>query len=70
MILFPSHWEMDKWDSKNGPCQGNIVIRVRDSLELIAGQFVNLIIHFLWKVYVHMNCFSKTNNKNEKGLFL
>ncbi len=65
-IPFPSHWEMDKWDSKNGPCPENVVIRVRDPLELIADQCVNPIIHFLWKEYVHINCYSKTNNNNEK----
>jgi hypothetical protein len=65
-IPFPSHWEMDKWDSKNGPCPENVVIRVRDPLELVADQCVNPIIHFLWKEYVHINCYSKTNNNNEK----
>ena len=65
-IPFPSHWEMDKWDIKNGPCPEKVVIRVRDPLELIADQCVNPIIHFLWKDYVHIECYSKTNNRNEK----
>jgi len=65
-IPFPIHWEMEKWDSKNDPCPENVVIRVRDSLELIADQCVNPIIHFLWKEYVHINCYSKTNNNNNE----
>jgi len=65
-IPFPSHWEMDKWDSINGPIPANVVIRVRDPLDLIADQCVNPIIHFLLKEYVHINCYSKTNNNNEK----
>ena len=65
-IPFPSHWEMDKWDIKNGSCPEKVVIRVRDPLELIADQCVNPIIHFLWKDYVHIDCYSKTNNRNEK----
>jgi len=55
-ISFLSHWEMDKWGSKNGPCPENDLIRVQDSLELIADQCVNPSIHFLWKEYVHINC--------------
>jgi len=44
----------------------NIVIRVPDPLEIIADQCVNPIIHFFWKV-VHINFYSKTNNKNGKA---
>jgi len=59
---------MNKWNSKKiGP--GNVVIRVRDPLKLIADQCAsNPIIHFLWEKYVQINCYSKTNNKNEKVL--
>ena len=64
-ISFPIHWEMEKWDSKNGICPEEVVIRVRDPLELIADQCVNPIIHFLWKAHVNINCYSKLNEKNE-----
>ena len=40
-ISFPIHWEMEKWDSKNGICPEEVVIRVRDPLELIADLCVN-----------------------------
>jgi len=62
-ISFPIHWEMEKWDSKNGICPEEVVIRVRDPLELIADQCVNPIIHFLWKAHGNINCYSNINER-------
>jgi hypothetical protein len=64
-IPFPSHWEMDKWDCDNSPRPQEVVIRIRDLLEVIAEQCVNPKIHLLWKEHVHINCYKKTNEKGE-----
>ena len=42
-----------------------VEIIIRDSLELVADQCVNPIIHFLWKEHANINCYKKTNSKNE-----
>jgi len=64
-IEFPSHWKMEKWNSKNDPLPEKVVIRVRDILELIADQFVNPVIQFLWKDCVKLECYKKDNDQGE-----
>ena len=56
---------MDKWNSSNAICPEEVVIRIRDPLELIADQCVNPIIHFLWKKHVNINCYSIVNKNQE-----
>ena len=58
-IPFPEHWEINKWHRSNGSPPEEVIIRIRDPLELIADQCVNPIIHFLWKDHVHINCYQK-----------
>ena len=64
-IPFPEHWEMHKWKCNNSLPPEEVIIRIRDPMELIADQCVNPIIHFLWKDHVHISCYRKTNSKNE-----
>ena len=64
-IPFPEHWEMNKWNCNNAPTPEEVVIRIRDPMELIADQCVDPIIHFLWKDHININCYRKTNSKNE-----
>ena len=69
-IPFPEHWEVDKWNTKNAPSSEEVEIRITSSfieLELIANQCVNLILSFLcWnEQHVNINCYKKTNTKNE-----
>ena len=64
-IPFPTHWEMDKWSSKNTPRPEEVVIRVRDLLELVAEQCVNPNIHLLWKENVKLHVYKKYNSKGE-----
>ena len=46
-IPFPNHWQMEKWDCDNSPRPQEVVVRIRDILEIIADQCVNPKIHFL-----------------------
>ena len=64
-IEFPSHWKMDKWNSKNGSIPENVVNRIRDIFELIADQFVNPVIQMLWKDFVKLECYKKVNDQGE-----
>ena len=57
---------MDKWNSNNAPRPKEVEIRIRDTLELIADQCVNPIIHLLWKDHVHIECYKKRINRDEK----
>ena len=64
-IPFPAFWEMDKWVSNNGTRPEEVVIRVRDLLQLVSEQLVNPIIQMLWKEHVKLNVYKKNNAEGE-----
>ena len=66
VIPWPEYFRMNEWNHPNTSCPENIVIRLRDPLELIADQCVSPFLHFLWKDHINMHCYEKFNEKGEK----
>jgi len=56
---------MNNWNWNNASPPEVVEIRIRDPMELIADQWVNPIIHFLWKEHVHINYHIQRNSNNE-----
>ena len=65
-IKWPEHFRMSEWNHPNTSCPEDVVIRLRDPLELIAEQCVSPFLQFLWKDHINIDCYEKFDSKKKK----
>ena len=64
IIPYPIEWQLEKL-SYPVPLE-ELVILVRDPIELISYQLVDPVLQFQWKEHIAYDAFVKTNDKNER----
>ena len=64
VIPYPAEWQLELW-SYPVPLE-ELIILVRDPIELISYQLVDPVLQFQWKNHISYNAFVKKNDKNER----
>ena len=64
VIPYPTEWQLEKW-SYPVPLE-ELVILVRDPVELLSYQLIDPVLQFQWKEHISYNAFVKKNDKNER----